>query len=158
MRSSGDVQPANASLSSLHSKVRSAARSTLSVPEKVNGAAVFTVLRAGLESIVVSGASTSPIVHVRLAGGSVTKPKRFVAVTSNVCSPRADASVPRSCASVYVTPEVHSVGPPPSSEHRYVTGDWSAPNVKVAVSAPVISPSAGPPVIVTTGGPATNQV
>ena len=56
----------------------------------------------GPESMVVSGALPSSIVHVRLAGGSSTIAYRLVAWTSNVCSRYgvAPISIPASSAAV----------------------------------------------------------
>src|SRR5918999_4990308 len=85
----GDVQSLYAAwVVSLHSKVASG-----SSLEKVNVAAVCTVVRSGPESIVVSGASMSGgrglIVHVIAAGSGSELPWRSIARTENVYVPVA---------------------------------------------------------------------
>src|SRR5918992_124961 len=104
----------------------------------------------GAEAIEVSGAVSSLMVHVHVAGSPSTSRCCLVAVTSSVCSPAGCPVASARSSAVYVCGDSQKWSGPPSSEHWSAASMSSTVNVNVAVVSVVAT--AGPEWIVTTGG------
>src|SRR5918992_2246791 len=104
---SGGLQPANGAPLSEHSNSTSS-----SFEENMIVTSLFVVVPDGPESIVVCGSVRSTISHVRVAGSPNCR-YELVACTVKVCERNGFRSVPVSCASLYVTGEVHTVNGAP---------------------------------------------
>src|SRR5918992_3880840 len=86
----------------------------------------------GAEAIEVSGAVSSLIVHVQVAGRPSTSRCGLVPVTSSVCSPDQCPVASASCSAVYVSGDSQKVSGEPSSEHWSAASGSSTVNVNVA--------------------------
>ena len=84
--SSGELQPANGSPLNEHWKSASSSSAV-----KKNVAVLLGVVPVGPPSIVVSGARRSSMTHSKNAGGSSTRRRWLVALTSNRCSPASSS-------------------------------------------------------------------
>ena len=140
----GDVQAANAALSSEHSKLE-----PCSLPEKLNVALVLRVVAGGApEPIVVSGAAVS-MVQLWVAGDWSVLPAASVARTRNTWSP---AERP-----VYCLGEVHGKYAPLSIEQANVEPASSAVKSKVALTLLVVAAGAPAPIVVCGGVPSLTR-